>query len=320
MSEPSKQAPPADSAGEGLGGLVRPRGLDAIRPHVPAWTAPAARGASRGFGAATAVWRVLPDFMIIGTKKGGTTSLMNWLVDHPHVVRMFPSFSRSKSPHYFDLNSARSLSWYRSHFPTRATQRLRERRIGVRPLVGEASPYYMFHPAVAERVRRTVPEVKAIALLRNPVSRAYSHYWDRRATGFENLTTFEQAIEAEATRLTAEDSTRLLRRGEYSYEHEHHSYLSRGRYLEHLQAWRDRFPPEQLLILKAEDLYSRPQAVFEQVQNFLGLPVVPAPALPARNERKGYPSLDPETRQWLRDYYEPHNQNLYEALSRDFGW
>jgi hypothetical protein len=264
--------------------------------------------------------RVLPDFLIVGTKKGGTTSLMNWLIMHPHVLRPYPPTSRAKSPHYFDLHYNESLAWYRSHFPTKATCNLHKRRSGVRPLVGESSPYYMFHPAVAQRVQESVPGVKVIALLRNPVARAYSHYWDRRATGHETLPTFEQAIAAEERRLANVDAFRLSVPGEYSYAHDHFSYLARGRYVEQLLPWLGRFPAEQVLVLKAEELYSHSRSTFLEVQSFLGLPSIELAELPARNERKGYPPILEQTRKDLSDYFRPHNEALYSALGRDFGW
>ena len=286
---------------------------------MPSGTVSAAKRAVHLSGRITASLRVLPDFLIIGCKKGGTTSLMNWLVEHPDVARMYPSFRRRKSPHYFDINYARGEAWYRAHFPTRLSLEWRARRTGRRPLVGEASPYYMFHPAAPERVAETLPGVRLIALLREPVSRAYSNYWDRVATGHEDLDTFEAAIDAEEKRLAGVTPERLRDPAYYSYHHDHHTYLARGRYLEHLAPWLERFGPDQLLVLAAEDMFRSPQEVFETVQRFLGLPVRRLTLRP-RNERRGYPPIRPETKARLQEYYEPHNRALFEALGREFPW
>src|SRR5262245_25168277 len=215
--------------------------VQGLRDRLPDGAVSAAKGVVLASGWVTAGLRVLPDFLIIGCKKGGTTSLMNWLVEHPDVARMYPSFQRRKSPHYFDVNYARGEAWYRAHFPTRMSVARREHRSGRRPLVGEASPYYMFHPAAPDRVGETLPYVRLIALLREPVSRAYSNYWDRVATGNEDLPTFEDAIDAEEERLKGVTAERFRDPAYYSYDHDHHSYLARGRYIEHLRPWLDAY-------------------------------------------------------------------------------
>lgn len=302
-----------------IGGLVRPAGVSQVRDSLPDSVATAAKGALALSGRVTARWRVLPDFLIIGTKKGGTTSMMSWLVAHPDVMRLYPSFQRRKSPHYFDLHYDRGESWYRGSFPTVRARNAHARRRGRRPLVGEASPYYMFHPAAAERIRETVPDVRLIALLREPVSRAYSNYWDRVATGHEVLPSFEEAIAAEEERLQSAPAQSLQTPGAYSYDHDHHSYLARGRYAEHLQPYLDRFASDQLLIMPAESMFRTPQEAFDRVQRFLGLPLQPVTLQP-RNQRVGYPPIDPATRDRLREYYRPHNERLSALLGEDFGW
>jgi hypothetical protein len=278
-----------------------------------------AKGVVHASGRVTSSARVLPDFLIIGCKKGGTTSLMNWLVEHPDVARMYPSFQRRKSPHYFDINYARGEAWYRAHFPTRRALDRAERRAGRRPIVGEAAPYYMFHPAAPERVGATLPDVRLIALLREPVSRAYSNYWDRVATGHEDLPTFEAAIDAEDERLRGVTAERLRDPAFYSYDHDHHSYLARGRYIEHLQPWLDGYGADRLLVLPAEQMFADPQRTFETVQCFLGLPVTRLVLRP-RNERRGYPAINPHTRARLTEYYEPYNRSLFDALGTQFAW
>ncbi len=301
-------------------GMAIPGYLERLRGSLPHPVIQGMKAPIRRYGAATASSRPLPDYLIVGTKKGGTTSLINWLVAHPHVCRMFPPPQRLKSAHYFDINYARGLSWYRSHFPSETVRNRLERSGGHPVVVGEASPYYMFHPAVPYRVAETLPDVKIIVLLRDPVSRAYSNYWDRRATQTEDIQTFEAAIDAEAERLATVDEYRLLHDPSYySFDHDNHSYLARGRYLEHLQPWIDMFRPEQLLILRAEAMFTEPERVFTRVQSFLDIPVVGTIPLSKFNERSR-PPMAAETRARLADYYRPHNAALYKALGEDFGW
>jgi hypothetical protein len=291
-----------------------------LRKPLPRPVVRGIRDTVRTYAVLSAGSRQLPDYLVIGTKKGGTTSLINWLVNHPSVSRMYPSAQKLKSAHYFDLNYARGDRWYRSHFPSNRARLALERRTGAITKVGEASPYYMFHPAVPDRVAATFAEVKLIALLRDPVSRAYSNFWDRRATGTEDLTTFEAALDAEEERLASVDYDRLANDPTYySFHHDNHSYLARGRYLEHLQAWIDTFERDQLLILPAESMFTDPERVFELVQKFIGLPLIEDLSLPKFNERPREP-MSPAIRQRLTDYFRPHNAALYAALRQDFGW
>ena len=312
---------PERSAGQapGIGGMRHGSGVTRLRLLTPEPVVGLARSAARTYGSATASSRPLPDFLVIGAKKGGTTSVANWLARHPHVLPMFPRVQRAKSPHYFDINYWRGQAWYRSHFHSRAFRRLHERRTGIRPIAGESSPYYLFHPAAAQRIKETVPDVKLVAVLREPVSRAYSNYWDRRATGHEDLPTFEAALEAEPQRLAAVTDASLQPADAYSYDHDNHSYLARGYYAQQLRRYYEHFDREQLLVLSAETVKRQPEASFRRLEAFLGVPSV-AIDLTLVNVRAGYPSIAPETRDRLRDHYTPHNEELYELLGEDFGW
>ena len=296
-----------------------PDRLRSVKKKVPAPVKNQLRQGLRRYGLVTASRRVLPNFLIIGTKRGGTTSLWNWLLSHPAVVPMFPASQQIKSSHYFDNNYWRGLDWYRSHFPTEAQMARVERRLSTRPVTGEASPYYMFHPAAPARIAADLPEAKIIVLLRDPVARAYSNYWERRGSGAEPLSTFEQALDAEPRRLQGQAERLLADAKYYSFSHDNHSYLARGRYLEQLAAWLDRWPRDQLLIVKSEDLFAQPHAVFVTVLAFLGLPSSDEVRL-AHHHRLPTPPISPSTQRYLRQYYQPHNSGLYEALETDFGW
>lgn len=185
-------------------------------------------------------------------------------------------------------------------------------------LSGESTPYYFFHPLAPERAAEVLPDCKLIVLLRNPVDRAFSHHNHERALGFEDLD-FEPAMAAEPWRLAGEEE-RLVREPRYrSFAHQHHSYLSRGRYAEQLERWLGSFGRERLLVLSAEDLFAEPGRIGGEAQEFLGLaPETPAD-LSAKNAR-AYAPIGEETRAGLRTAFEPHNRRLYELVGRDFGW
>lgn len=301
-----------------IGGMRRSRVSNLARARLPAPVAGAARGAARVVGTATASRRPLPDFLILGTKKGGITSVANWLAQHPQVVPMYPRFQRHKSPHYFDINFDRGPAWYRSHFPTEASRERQGRQVGpVR--VGEASPYYLFHPAAADRIAVTCPDARMIAVLREPVSRAHSNYFDRVVAGTETLPTFEEALAAEAARLRGVTDEWLVELGHYSFSHDHHTYLARGRYAAQLRRYFDRFSREQLLVLPLEELKTEPDKTFRRIEEHLGIDHHDV-VLEERNVRSGNPKIDPATRERLAAYYEPHNRELAELLGEDYGW
>jgi hypothetical protein len=261
----------------------------------------------------TAGSRLLPDFVIISVERGGTTSLYRYITAHPCVD---PAFR--KEVHYFDLNFTQGLSWYRAHFPTRWRAAWVFSRQRHRLLTGEASPYYLYHPHVPDRIYQTLPEVRLIALLRNPVERAYSHYQLNRRQGKEPLS-FDEAIESEEERLRGEYQRLVRDATYYSDNHYKFGYLTRGVYVDPLTRWRERFPAERLLVLRSEDLYRDPRETLFQVNRFLGLPEWEPGHFKPYNQ-KPYSEIDPKTRQKLSDYFEPHNRRLYQYLGRDFGW
>ena len=266
---------------------------------------------------ATSPLRLLPDFLVIGTQRGGTTSLFHYLQAHSAIAP-----SSIKEIHFFDRRYHKGLTWYRGHFPTSAEKFYAQHLRGKAFVTGEASPAYLFHPRVPRRVRQALPSAKLIVLLRNPVDRAYSQYFHAREHGFETLP-FEEAITGEVER-TAREREHILRDEHYeSYEFKHRSYLSRGIYVEQLQAWMSLFPAEQFLILKSEDFYADPAASVKQVLAFLNLSVDEM-WLKKQDYRQynttTHSTMDAGLRRRLTGYFEPHNARLYDFLGIDFGW
>jgi Sulfotransferase domain len=251
----------------------------------------------------------LPDFLIIGAQKGGTTFLYNLLRRHPH----FKAAVR-KEIHFFDTpNFRRGVDWYRSHFPRQQQEN------GHKVFTGEASPYYLFHPHAARRVADTIPQAKLIALLRNPIDRAYSDYQHTFRQGYETLG-FNEALDLEEERLRGEKQKILADESYRSTNYRRYSYLTRGIYVDQLKEWHRYFEPKQLLILKSEDFFACPSETLELVLKFLGLPEQDFKLEGRRNEGNYSEPMDSETRRWLKEYYEPHNRRLYEYLDVDFGW
>jgi len=232
----------------------------------------------------------LPDFVIIGAQKGGTSFLYYLLTRHPLVEP-----AARKELHFFD-NPERfdnGAGWYRRCFPQSGW------KDGRRSITGEASPSYLFDPPVPKRMAGVVPQARLITLLRNPVDRAYSHYQMQVKRGTEHHT-FEEATEQQ-----------------YS------SYVSRGIYVDQLLRWFEFFSREQMLILKSEDFFERPVEILKVVLNFLELPdwQPETSELQQRRHTGTYrQKMDPSTKRRLEAYFEPYNKRLYECLGVDFGW
>lgn len=271
--------------------------------------------ATEGYLAATSGLRMLPDFIVIGTQRGGTTSLYRYLAAHPGVAPTLVS----KGVHYFDVQNDRSEAWYRGHFPPKAYRAWRRRVAGQPLITGEASPYYLFHPAVPERVAAMLPDVKLIAMLRDPVKRAFSHYHHEFEGGFETLPTFEEAIDAEPGRLEGEAERLLADPGYVSFSHQHHSYLARGHYAEQLEGWFAHIARERFLIFTSEEFYRDTATVYATVQDFLGLPHHPLAEFKTYNAHT-YAPMAPATNARLRDHFREPDRALTELLGRDPGW
>jgi hypothetical protein len=272
----------------------------------------------RRYGLLTASSRPLPDFLILGTKRGGTTSLWNYLLDHPGVMPMFPPAQNFKSPHYFYWHYDLGPRWYRSHFATEAQRRRGAERTRHPVAAGEASPYYLYDPRVPGRVHELMPGVRLIVMLRDPVERAYSHYKERVRAGVEELT-FEHALESEPERTAGEVNRMMAEPSYYSRPHDWYSYRDRGIYLPQLRRWRDAFPAEQMLVIRSEDFYRDPKTEYDRVLAFLGLAGHRLRTVDRWNYRPAEGMAD-RTRAELRQFYAPHNAELEEYLGRPLRW
>jgi hypothetical protein len=247
---------------------------------------------------------VLPNFLIAGAAKCGTTSLAAWLACHPDVF-----IPPSKELHFFQLDEgwAKGLDWYASQFADAAA-------------VGEGTPAYMFHPHAVERIERSLPGVRIVVCLRDPVDRAFSHYlhWhdglrlDRRS--FERAMADELAAGGREVALHRPDS-----------HPPYFAYLARGRYLEQLERLAATFGRSKLHVLLLEDMAADPRDAYAGVCRFLGVDDAFAPPnLGAReNEYRSRrpwrrrPAIDPHLRARLAEHFRADNHALGVWLGRD---
>lgn len=274
----------------------------------------------------TSPLRLTPDFLIIGGQRCGTTSLYNYLLEHSGIVS-----ASTKEVHFFDRSFRRPFFWYRAQFPTVFSKLYIQKVRNLEFITGEATPYYLFHPLAPKRVARTIPHVKLIALLRNPIDRAYSQHWLETKLGYDTLS-FEEAVDREEERIAGEREKMLHDEGYESYNYRHFSYLARGLYADQLAYWMTQFPQEHFLILRSEDLYQDPARVVGQTLDFLGAPVedvhIQGKEFKQYREptKEGYksndkpPKMNPDVRKRLVELFRPHNARLSELVHRDFEW
>lgn len=249
--------------------------------------------------------RQLPDFMVIGAQRSGTSSLFLYLSTHPNVRR-----GLRKETEYFSRFYERGPRWYAAHFP------LRRPHSAPPALTYEATPDYLYNPHSPERIAKDLPEARFIVVLRDPAVRAYSHWQHMRRLGYEDLS-FTDALAAEPERLVTSgdpfqgdgaEARRVLR----------HSYIARGRYDVQLQNWFAFFPRERFHIAFAEDLFTSAQEALSKILMFLDLPQ--ASVRTDRNysyrdgRRTAAPQMDPSTNERLQAIYDPHNRALAELL------
>ena len=188
----------------------------------------------------------LPDLVVVGAPRAGTTTLTSWLRAHPQVA-----FSAKKELQFFDRNHERGLQWYLDRLPQDPGSRL----------VAEATPTYLSEPGVAERVAQALPQARFVAVLREPAARAWSNYWFFRQLGLEDRPW---------SRALAESSDRPDP-GDYN------GYVWRGRYAEQLAHWDQLVGRDRLHVVLFDDLVSDPEGAFAGICRFAGIGTAPLP-------------------------------------------
>jgi len=223
----------------------------------------------------------LPTFLIIGAAKSGTTSLYRYLGEHPDVY-----MSPLKEPHffafedqtlsfsgpgdsYFNTHSITSLEAYRHLFDDAEV-----------PVCGEASVTSLYHPQAVDRVAHYIPGAHLVAILRDPIDRAYSHFLMLIKQGLEPHPDFATALEEEFHRLDAGWS--------FIWD-----YTGFGFYYEQLSRYTERFPPEQIHVYLFRDLVERPLETVQDIFRLLGVDDTFEPSVEVRHNASGIPRLKP---------------------------
>lgn len=245
-----------------------------------------------------------PHFLIIGTQKGGTSSLYSALRQHPRILK-----AARKEVHFFDQYYARGHNWYLEQFPVCLPGQI----------TGEASPFYMAHPLAAQRIAEHCPDTKLIALLRNPADRAISHY-HQEFRRHHDLLTLRAALDIEEERTAADWAALAAGALLTSSAAQRFSYRRRGHYAEQLRPFLARFPRENIAIYSSEQFFQQPADLLPLLYSFLGVDpeFMPADLLPRKPGHYG--QADQIIRDELLRYYEPLNEELFDLIDQRFDW
>ncbi|MEH2059268.1 MAG: sulfotransferase domain-containing protein [Nostoc sp.] len=241
-------------------------------------------------------------FLIIGMGKAGTSSLYYYLYQHPQIIP-----ATDKELHFFNKNFDLGVDWYLAHFPPLP--------VGGGFLTGEATPWYLGSYEVEKKVFQLFPQIKLIAILRNPVDRAISQYYMNVKLMKEHRS-LEVAMTSEVEILKdIADPTQVIEK----YWQTEKGYLWSGLYVYFLEKWMTVFPREQFLILRSEDLSSQTDKTMKQVYNFLEITDYSLSGYPKVNSGS-YSKTNNELRKKLSDFFQPHNQKLEDYLGMKFNW
>jgi len=279
----------------------------------------------------------LPDFLIIGADKAGTSSLYNYLNQHPQILPCI-----TKEPRYFSEFYDKGIKWYKSCFTHSYLEYFKKNILKKKFRTGEASANYYWHPHVAKRVHDTIPNAKIIFLLRNPIDRAYSDYHMRlrfsifgkdrivsqparfdelkfQDKGVLNGISFEDVIKMEDEKIKGEIEKMVNDKTYFSSIFFDKACLVKGIYINFIKNWRKFFPKNQLLIIQSEKLFENAIDTTNQVSKFLGLSPLSKLNFSIL-EQGSYVKMKSDTRKKLIDYFKPYNKELYDYLGTDFGW
>jgi hypothetical protein len=313
---------PAATGGRAAGGrTIDTTGASALtklrRSRAGTAATDLAKSTLRAYGVATAGMRRPPELIVVGAKRGGTTSLWKYLDSHPGILPTFPRAEQIKGTYFFDEEWGRGERWYRSHFPTDHARAKAAKHLGYEPIAFEASPYYLFHPHAPARAHQVAPDALIVALLRDPVERAFSHYKERR-NHTEDLS-FADALAAEAERTDGEEARMLADPSVVSMPHRHQTYVAQSRYAPMLERWFAAYGRDRVLVTAAEEFYADPQAFCDEVTDRVGLPRHDlGDPEPFNSEPSA--DMDPEVRAQLRASLQDDIEAVEAMLGRPMPW
>ena len=261
--------------------------------------------------------RTFPHFIIIGVGRAGTTALYSYLIQHPSIHPALADDEKLASDiHFFEYMESDSISWYKSHFPVLLPTLNSQKHPKI---TGEFTSTYFYHSDVPERIYQLLPKVTLIVILRNPIDKIYSTYYQQFRYG-EVSTSFEETIDAELRRIEILEGNPDLRSQHPGFSNfVSQNILRHGISADYFINWFELFNKKQILILNTDDLKKNTKNTLQQVFEFLDVENHPIENLSQIAARK-YPKLNDITRKKLIEFYKPHNERLNKLLQRNFEW
>jgi len=255
--------------------------------------------------------RVLPDFIIIGAGRAGTTALYTYLIQHPSIITASTDNDAPVADlHFFEYMISDKISWYKSHFPRKSKNSF---------VTGEFTSTYMYHKNVPERIFNLIPKIKLIVILRNPIDKAYSTY--NQQSHFNEVTSsFEETIKAEFARIDLIKNHIEYTNNNPNFDnYVEYNIIRHGIYFNYLEKWFKIFPKKQIFVVDSNELENFPQQTLNKVFEFLNLSPHEIPNLAKVNVGK-YSPMTESTRESLIEFYKPHNAKLNNLLGTNFDW
>jgi hypothetical protein len=232
--------------------------------------------------------------------------LFRALLTHPDIA----SATFHKGVNYFDMNYFRGPTWYRGHFPLD--------RPGRRRATFDASGYYMFHPHAPRRISADMPEVRVVAMVRDPVERAYSAHQHEFARGFESED-FATALALEDSRVEPALAMMLADEHAQSHAHRHQAYRRRGHYAQQLQPFLEALGTDQVHVIESELFFREPGREYARLLEFLRVPSFVPASFGQYNAYRRAPMAD-SIRHELTTHFEPHDAALADLIGRTPVW
>jgi hypothetical protein len=265
----------------------------------------------RHFYYLTSSFRTLPNFFVIGGVRCGTTSLYHYLGQHNCIKQaMYDELG------YFDDNFHLGLNWYRSLFPTKFIQKKIESKYK-KFLTYDVTPFYIYNPLVVDRIFKFSPNAKIIAVLRNPIDRAYSNFNNRIQDEGDTETTFEEIVYSEIEKIKNNKNNK--ENNVFLVNEFYELLLARGFYAKQLEFWFKKFPRKNMLLISSEELAVNTDKTISEIFEFLEVPDQKINDLTKQNKIK-YPKMKDSTREILINFFKPHNEKLFEILGSKFDW
>jgi hypothetical protein len=237
----------------------------------------------------------LPDYLIVGECKCGTSSLYHYLTRHPQILETYGNgiddYLGTKELRYFDRYYAKGLDWYMSRFPDTNDEQI----------TGEASPEYYSRTMCLWRIAEALPNTKILVLLRDPVDRLYSHFhhmqkwipgWKDKYISFESFLN--------------------------SAREEDNYLIEKGIYIEPLLKWEVAFG-EQMKVISSEAFFNESQVTCDVIFDWLGVGSFKLEGFEKLRSTESSP-MKSETRDMLKEFYLPYNKRLFEHFGWLSGW